>query len=102
MPPSKPNSPFYHEHRYSLSRQHIILLTSTSGREECARTHLMVAPLGWHDDAADLLDLWVVRRAHAIHEASDLGAEVRDADELLQQVLGHHKTAVWMHNSVAA
>ena len=54
-------------------------------------THLVVAPLWGHHDAADLLDLWVVWGAHSVHEARDLGAQVGDADELLQQVLGHHK-----------
>jgi len=54
-------------------------------------THLVVTPLGWHDDAADLLDLRVVRGADTVHEARDLGAQVCYADELLQQVLGHHK-----------
>ena len=44
---------------------------------------LVRAPLRWEHDAADLLHLGVVGRAHAIHEAGDLRAEVRDADELL-------------------
>mmetsp|Transcript_8475 Transcript_8475/g.28819 ORF Transcript_8475/g.28819 Transcript_8475/m.28819 type:complete len:688 (+) Transcript_8475:1085-3148(+) len=53
--------------------------------------HLLVrAPLGHEDDAADLLDLGVVGRAHAVHVAHHLRAEVRDADELLEEVLGEH------------
>mmetsp|Transcript_21771 Transcript_21771/g.52020 ORF Transcript_21771/g.52020 Transcript_21771/m.52020 type:complete len:264 (-) Transcript_21771:6449-7240(-) len=50
---------------------------------------LVVAPLRRHDHAPDLLHLWVVRRAHAVEVARYLGSEVRDADELLQDVLGH-------------
>mmetsp|Transcript_13958 Transcript_13958/g.40458 ORF Transcript_13958/g.40458 Transcript_13958/m.40458 type:complete len:470 (-) Transcript_13958:5660-7069(-) len=51
---------------------------------------LVVAPLRRHHDAADLLDLRVVGRADAVHVAGDLRAQVGDADELLQEVLGHH------------
>jgi len=51
--------------------------------------------------------LRVVWRTDAVHEARDLSAQVRDADELLQQVLGHHKPAharccLHTHNSSEA
>ena len=49
----------------------------------------MVAPLRGHDHAADLLDLGVVWRAHAIHVPGNLRAEISNADELLEDVLGH-------------
>eukprot|EP00958_Prasinococcus_capsulatus_P015981 scaffold1754_cov355-Prasinococcus_capsulatus_cf.AAC.3 len=49
---------------------------------------LVRAALRRHHYAPDLLDLRVVRRGHAIQIARDLGAQVGDADELLEHVLG--------------
>ena len=51
---------------------------------------LLRAGLRHHGDAANLLDVRVVGRRDAVHEAGDLRAEVGDADEALQEVLGQN------------
>ena len=43
-----------------------------------------------HHDRADLLDHWIVWRTHSIHVASDLGAQVSDADKALEHILGQN------------
>mmetsp|Transcript_22047 Transcript_22047/g.55882 ORF Transcript_22047/g.55882 Transcript_22047/m.55882 type:complete len:336 (+) Transcript_22047:760-1767(+) len=50
----------------------------------------MRAPLRHEHDATDLLHLRVVGRRDAVHVAHDLGAQVCDAHELLEHVLGEH------------
>ena len=49
---------------------------------------LVVSDLRHQHDAADLFDLRVVWRGHAIHVASDLDSQVRYADEPFEDVFG--------------
>mmetsp|Transcript_62206 Transcript_62206/g.196851 ORF Transcript_62206/g.196851 Transcript_62206/m.196851 type:complete len:1067 (-) Transcript_62206:4174-7374(-) len=59
-------------------------------REGARQVHRrVVAPLGRHRNAPDLLHLGVVRGRHAVHVTRDLRPKVGDADELLEDVLGH-------------
>mmetsp|Transcript_39335 Transcript_39335/g.83813 ORF Transcript_39335/g.83813 Transcript_39335/m.83813 type:complete len:1257 (-) Transcript_39335:3240-7010(-) len=49
----------------------------------------VVAHLGNHHHASDLLHLRIVRRRNTVEVCRDLSSEVRNADEGLQDVLGH-------------
>mmetsp|Transcript_39072 Transcript_39072/g.85881 ORF Transcript_39072/g.85881 Transcript_39072/m.85881 type:complete len:419 (+) Transcript_39072:398-1654(+) len=57
-------------------------------RQHARQVHRLVrAPLRDHDNAADLLDLRVIRRRDAVHVPGDLGTQVSDGDEALEHVL---------------
>ncbi len=59
-------------------------------RERHGQIHqLMVAPLGGHHYAPDLLHLGIVGGTNPIHKACYLGAQVGDADEFFEHVFGH-------------
>mmetsp|Transcript_46495 Transcript_46495/g.113223 ORF Transcript_46495/g.113223 Transcript_46495/m.113223 type:complete len:463 (-) Transcript_46495:5607-6995(-) len=60
-------------------------------RQVMRQRHPLVVPeLRRHHNAPDLLDRRIVRGGDAVEVASDLRAEVGDADELLEDVLGEH------------
>ena len=49
---------------------------------------LIATDLRHENDGPDLLDLWILRRANTIHVASDLDAQICNANEALENVLG--------------
>lgn len=58
--------------------------------KSCWKIDLLVgSPLRWHGNAANFLDLRVVRWAYTIQVASNLCPQIRNAYELLQYVLRH-------------
>ncbi len=58
-------------------------------REHVWQLHGLVSAQLWHHhNASDLFDLRVVSRADSVHVAGDLTAQIRNGDELLEDVLG--------------
>ena len=63
---------------------------------------LMRAPLRWHDNAPNLLDLTIVRRRDAVEVATNLRAQIGDGDELLEDILGQNVGVAVLLNIIRA
>ena len=52
--------------------------------------YLIVSNLGNQNDSSNFFDLGIVRGRYTVHVACYLNSQVRDADKLLEHVLGQH------------
>ena len=52
--------------------------------------YLIVSNLGNQNDSSNFFDLGIVRGRYTVHVACYLNSQVRNADKLLEHVLGQH------------